>query len=57
VDHRQRVFLLDFDKACLSAKSPDYLKARYLRRWQRAVHKHRLPRELWTQFQCGLDRL
>lgn len=55
VDNRERVFLLDFDKACLSNKTPAYLKSRYLRRWRRAVHKHGLPPELWTQFQNGLS--
>jgi len=54
VDERQRVFLLDFDKACLSTRSSAYLKSRYLRRWRRAVLKHSLPQELWTRFQSGL---
>ena len=54
VDNHDRVFLLDFDKASLSTKSPEHLKSRYLRRWRRAVQKHGLPQDLWTQFEARL---
>lgn len=46
VDDRDRIFLIDFDKAHLYSGSREKLKERYKQRWQRAVDKHGLPRML-----------
>jgi serine/threonine protein kinase len=49
VDSHQRVYLIDFDRARRVAPGEKRLRRRYLRRWRRAVRKHRLPDELWTR--------
>jgi 3-deoxy-D-manno-octulosonic acid kinase len=46
IDGHQHVFLIDFDKTRRSRSAPAALRRRYLKRWQRAVIKHRLPVEL-----------
>lgn len=38
-----RIYLLDFDKACRTRLPAALLAGKYLRRWNRAVTKHRLP--------------
>lgn len=43
VDNRKKVFLLDFDKAARVKLNSERLRDLYLRRWRRAVIKHRLP--------------
>ncbi len=43
VGHDDRLVLVDFDKAGPSLRSPHRLALRYLKRWTRAVAKHRLP--------------
>lgn len=55
VDHKNRVFLLDFDKAHYTHKGPSQLRDRYLQRWHRAVVKHRLPIILVEKLQQGLQ--
>ena len=46
VDSNSRVYLIDFDKARYSIQNKDKLRDKYLRRWRRAVIKHRLPEKL-----------
>lgn len=55
VDHKDRVYLLDFDKAHYSRKSSPRLRDKYLQRWQRAVVKHRLPFFLVEKLRRGLQ--
>lgn len=43
VDAQENVFIIDFDKSDTYHWSRQSLKNKYLRRWQRAVHKHGLP--------------
>lgn len=43
VDEENRVYIVDFDKACHFKGSRQALRELYLRRWRRAVIKHRLP--------------
>ena len=56
VDSDDRVFLLDFDKACLSRKNKNKLRDQYLSRWRRAVIKHRLPEMLCEMMCTGLGK-
>ncbi|MBW1675810.1 MAG: hypothetical protein JRF30_02805 [Deltaproteobacteria bacterium] len=56
VDSHDRVFLLDFDKACLSRKNKNKLRDQYLSRWRRAVIKHRLPEMLCEMMCTGLGK-
>jgi tRNA A-37 threonylcarbamoyl transferase component Bud32 len=46
VDNCRRVYLVDFDKTGRYRGGREKLKRRYIRRWQRAVVKHRLPQFL-----------
>jgi len=46
VDNQNRVYLLDFDKAGIFPRGKNALRARYLRRWNRAIQKHGLPKML-----------
>jgi len=46
VDDREQVFLVDFDKSTTSKADKLTLKKRYLRRWNRSVSKHGLPKML-----------
>ena len=46
VDNQNQVYLLDFDKASISPRGKNALRSRYLRRWNRAVKKHGLPKML-----------
>ena len=46
VDLHNRVFLIDFDKARTAPQNRGGLRKKYIRRWQRAVAKHRLPEEI-----------
>ena len=43
VDNQDRVYIIDFDKGRLFHGKYTSLRNRYLRRWDRAVKKHRLP--------------
>lgn len=43
VDAQGQIYLLDFDKAGDHAGNTTGLRADYVRRWCRAVHKHKLP--------------
>jgi thiamine kinase-like enzyme len=52
-----RVYLIDFDKGGVAHGSRPRLTRRYLKRWQRAVVKHRLPLFLNEMMARGLDRL
>ncbi len=45
-DDKNSLFILDFDKARTCAQNPDKLRQKYIRRWQRAVAKYRLPATL-----------
>jgi tRNA A-37 threonylcarbamoyl transferase component Bud32 len=51
-----RVFLIDFDKACLYCADRKKTLDKYLSRWQRAVTKHRLPAILSEMMSAGLKR-
>lgn len=55
VDNCRRVYLVDFDKAGAYRGSRENLKCRYIRRWQRAVVKHRLPQFLAEILQRKLN--
>ncbi|MDO9263243.1 MAG: lipopolysaccharide kinase InaA family protein [Desulfosalsimonadaceae bacterium] len=46
VDPHNRVFLIDFDKARTAPQNRGRLREKYIRRWQRAVVKHRLPEDI-----------
>ena len=48
VDNQDRVYIIDFDKGRLFHGKNTSLRNRYLRRWDRAVKKHRLPKILQT---------
>ncbi len=54
LDAQSRVYLIDFDQSRISRSSAQKLARRYCRRWQRAVLKYSLPRELDESFQEGL---
>lgn len=56
VDSGDRVFLVDFDKACLSRKNKNKLRDQYLTRWRRSVVKHRLPEMLYEIMSAGLQK-
>jgi 3-deoxy-D-manno-octulosonic acid kinase len=55
VDPAGAVYLLDFDKGCVSPGNRQKLKNRYCARWQRAVNKHNLPKVLTEMMQNGLN--
>jgi 3-deoxy-D-manno-octulosonic acid kinase len=55
VNNTGRVFILDFDKSSISRGSRNKLRDRYLRRWGRAVSKHRLPGMLSEMMRTGLQ--
>jgi 3-deoxy-D-manno-octulosonic acid kinase len=55
VNNTGRVFILDFDKSSISRGSRNKLRDRYLRRWRRAVSKHRLPGMLSEMMRTGLQ--
>jgi 3-deoxy-D-manno-octulosonic acid kinase len=55
VDPAGAVYLLDFDKGCVSPGNRQKLKNRYCTRWQRAVNKHGLPKVLTEMMQNGLN--
>jgi 3-deoxy-D-manno-octulosonic acid kinase len=56
VDSGDRVFLLDFDKGCLSRQNKNKLRDHYLRRWRRAVIKHQLPEIISEMIYTGLHK-
>ncbi len=56
VSHGYRVFFLDFDRACISGMDKKKLRDHYLRRWRRAVIKHRLSETLCDMLSAGLDK-
>lgn len=55
VDRKDRVFLLDFDKGKIYRGNKTRLRARYIKRWQRAVSKHELPELLTEMLKVGLQ--
>ena len=56
IDHRQQVFLIDFDKTRDTRFGPAKLRHKYIKRWQRAVAKHRLPNGLSEALKTALAR-
>ena len=56
VDRSDRVFILDFDKACVSWWDRNKLRDKYLMRWRRAVTKHGLPDMLSEMMSAGLRK-
>jgi 3-deoxy-D-manno-octulosonic acid kinase len=54
IDQEDRVFLVDFDKGHVYHGNKNKLKDRYIRRWRRAVNKHRLPKMLSEMMQARL---
>ncbi len=46
VDNQNHVYLIDFDKGSFFKGEKNILMNRYLRRWKRAIQKHRLPEVL-----------
>jgi len=46
VDNQNHVYLLGFDKGSFFKGGKNILMDRYLRRWKRAIQKHRLPEVL-----------
>ena len=57
IDQKDRVFLVDFDKGHIYHGSKTKLRNRYIKRWQRAVGKHKLPKMLSDMMQAGLQEL
>lgn len=57
IDHKDRVFLLDFDKGRIGQRNKRKLKNLYISRWQRAVKKHKLPKMLSDMIRPGLRDL
>lgn len=55
IDHANRVFLIDFDKARITHKNRKMLTERYINRWRRAVIKHQLPQMLIETLDAGLS--
>ncbi len=51
LDNEQKLFILDFDKACIFKGSRIELRDRYLHRWRRAVIKHQLP-QVFSELMC-----
>lgn len=43
LDDQNRLFIVDFDKALTTPRNRRKLKQKYIRRWQRALQKHKLP--------------
>ncbi len=43
VDNENNLFIIDFDKARTTPQNRHKLQEKYIRRWQRAVLKHKLP--------------
>lgn len=56
VDGDDRVFLLDFDRACVFRRDKNRLRDHYLSRWRRAVIKHQLPDMLCETLGAGLEK-
>ena len=56
VDNGDRVFLLDFDRACISQRDKNRLRDHYLSRWRRAVIKYRLPDMLCETLGAALEK-
>lgn len=50
-----KIFIIDFDKAVIGKYGEEQLKGFYLRRWRRAVIKHRLP-EFLSEHMCYILR-
>lgn len=50
VDEKNNVHLIDFDKAARVTYSPDELRERHYRRWNRAIAKHQLSPKLILPF-------
>jgi CRISPR/Cas system-associated endoribonuclease Cas2 len=57
VDAKSNIFLIDFDKACLTRLNTHKLQTKYIDRWQRAVIKHRLPERLWKKLKTELQNI
>ena len=55
VDHKERVYLLDFDKGKYYQGNKSKLRSRYINRWQRAVSRHKLPKMLNDIIRSGLN--
>ena len=55
VDQKDRVYIVDFDRARIAAWSQNKLRRHYLSRWERAIAKHGLPSLLSEGLQAGLD--
>ncbi len=56
VDAADRIRIVDFDKSRLFRGDRRRLRDRYLRRWDRAVHKHHLPPALSELLHAGLEQ-
>lgn len=55
VDNQDKVYILDFDKGGIFPGNKNILKSRYIRRWNRAIKKHRLPKMLIELMYTGLN--
>lgn len=56
-DDRGTVFIIDFDKAYVSSRPLEKLRAIYLERWKRAVLKHGLPTFLIDTMEKALPQI
>ncbi len=56
VDAKSNIFLIDFDKACLTRLARHKLRTKYIDRWKRAVIKHGLPERLWKTLKTELQK-
>ncbi len=43
IDGENQIYIIDFDKACVSPMKPNKLAAAYLKRWKKAVFKYQFP--------------
>jgi 3-deoxy-D-manno-octulosonic acid kinase len=55
IDAHGKIHLIDFDRARENISERIRLRRRYLKRWERAVSKHRLPPQLTQQLETGLS--
>lgn len=54
VDQNKNIFLIDFDKTRFRQWRRDKLRQKYMKRWKRAVIKHRLPDRLYKAMDTAL---
>ena len=56
VDTENKIYFVDFDKAGLTRMNAASLRDHYVKRWKRAVVKHRLAPDLWKRLEAAMGR-